>query len=204
MGEPIAVHIIDDDEAQRDALSALMDAAGYSVAAYPSATAFLERLPALRSGCVVTDVQMPDMTGLELLRRLQDRVAQFPVIVLTGHADVSMAVEALKNGACDFIEKPLDSLAMLTAVRAAAQRLAGAADRGERQSDYAARLAVLTARERDVLRGLVAGWPNKTIGRELGISSRTVEGYRAKIMIKVRASSFSELVRMALVSQGVA
>lgn len=201
MGEPLAVHVIDDDEIVREMLSALLSAAGHDVRAYPSPQAFLERLPALANGCVITDVQMPDMTGIELLQLMRSRLTEFPTIVLTGNADVPLAVEALKSGASDFIEKPFEPATVLTAVQSAMDRLSRASEQSGRQAEYAHRIAALTTRERDVLRGLVAGWSNKTIGRELEISPRTVENYRATLMMKMQAASLSELVRMALLSE---
>jgi two-component system response regulator FixJ len=201
MGEPTAVHIIDDDEFVREMLSALLSAAGYDVRTYESPCSFLERLPTLASGCVITDVPMPDMTGLQLLQHMHARLAEFPTIVLTGVADVPLAVEALKSGASDFIEKPFDSTDVLKAVQSAMHHLTRAAEQNGRKSEYTHRIAALTTRERDVLRGLVAGQSNKTIGRELEISPRTVENYRATLMVKMQAASLSELVRMALLSE---
>lgn len=203
MGEPVAVHVVDDEEIVREVLSALLSAADYDVQTYESPRSFLERLPELESGCVITDVQMPDMTGLQLLQHMQARLAEFPTIVLTGHADVPLAVEALKSGASDFIEKPFDSVTVLKAVRSAMQRLSRAAEESGRKADHAHRIAALTTRERDVLRGLVAGCSNKAIGRDLEISPRTVESYRATLMVKMQASSLSELVRMVLLSEGL-
>jgi two-component system response regulator FixJ len=194
------VHVIDDDPAVRDSLSLLLAAVGHTVNAYPSAQAFLDRLPATGPGCVVTDVQMPEITGIELLEMMQDRLGELPVIVLTGRADVPLAVRALKAGAADFIEKPYEPETIIGAVRAVLQRVARAAERGDRQTAYADRIAALSARERDVLRGLVAGESNKSIARALAISPRTVETYRANIMMKTQAASFSELVRMALLA----
>jgi two-component system response regulator FixJ len=195
------VHVIDDDDAVRDSLAALLAATGHLVRTYPSAVAFLEQLPTAMRGCVITDVQMPQMSGIELLRRMEGRLGEFPVIVLTGRADVPLAVEALKAGASDFIEKPFESAVILGAVRAALQRLAREAERGGKQADYAQRIGALSARERDVLRGLLAGASNKTIARDLDISPRTVENYRANVMMKMQASSLSELVRMALLTE---
>jgi two-component system response regulator FixJ len=144
---------------------------------------------------------MPQMSGIELLRRMEGRLGEFPMIVLTGRADVPLAVEALKAGAQDFIEKPFEAAVILAAVRTALQRLARQTERGGQLADYAQRMQALSARERDVLRGLLAGWSNKTIARELDISPRTVENYRANVMMKMQASSLSELVRMALITE---
>lgn len=192
------VHVIDDDPAVRDSLASLLQAVGHPVTCYGAAGEFLAALPTAPRGCVVTDVQMPGMTGIELLQLLQARLADFPVVVLTGRADVPLAVQALKAGACDFIEKPFDPGQILSAVRTALERLAAAVQRHEQQSGAAQRLASLSAREREVLRGLVDGASNKEIARDLDISPRTVESYRANIMMKMQASSLSELVRLTL------
>jgi two-component system response regulator FixJ len=192
------VHVVDDDPAVRGAIVALVASAGLTVRAFPSAVAFLAELEGAQAGCVITDVQMPGMTGLELLAQLAPRSRDFAVIVLTGLADVPMAVEALKTGASDFIEKPFDGEQLLAAVETALNRRAAENVRAGSQSESAKRLASLSPRERDVLRGLVKGSTTKEIARELDISPRTVETYRAGIMGKTRANSLSELVRIAL------
>jgi two-component system response regulator FixJ len=196
------VHVIDDDDAVRDSLAALLEASDLTVHAYASAQAFLDGLDRAAGGCVVTDVQMPEVSGLELLRRLSGRLGHFPVIVLTGEADVAMAVEALKAGALDFIEKPYPPDAIVAAVTAAVRRLEADIDRTSRRTENAQRLAALSAREREVLAGLLEGGSNKEIARDLAISPRTVEAYRANLMMKMGAESLSELVRMALEGQG--
>jgi len=192
------VHVIDDDDAVRDSLAMLLEASGFSVSAYASASAFLDGLDKAPSGCVITDVQMPQISGLDLLRRLSDRLSQFPVIVLTGEADVPIAVEALKNGALDLIEKPYSAATLVAAVRQALTQLEARSSRTSRRSENAERIAGLSAREREVLEGVLKGGSNKEIARELGISPRTVEAYRANLMMKMGAESLSELVRMAI------
>ena len=193
------VHIVDDDEAVRQSLAFLLGSAGLTVRLYDSASAFLAGLSAVKSGCLVTDMRMPDMTGIELLQQLRAKACRLPAIVITGHGDVPLAVEAMKAGAVDFIEKPFDQETILHAVRAALER----GFEGERRDDpaVAARLATLSERERQVLEGLVAGHPNKTIAYDLGISPRTVEVYRANLMTKMGARSLSELIRMAIIAK---
>lgn len=202
MGAGGTVHVIDDDDAVRDSLATLLDAAGFTVSAYASAGAFLEGIERADSGCVVTDVCMPEITGLDLLRRLSDRLPQFPVIVLTGEADVPMAVEALKNGALDLIEKPYSAETIVAAVRQAMTQLEARSDRDTRRSEAAERLSALSTREREVLDGVVKGLSNKEVARDLGISPRTVEAYRANLMMKMGAESLSELVRMTIAARG--
>ena len=167
-----------------------------------SAVAFLKVLPEIKDGCVVTDVRMPGIDGLELQRRLGELERRLPVIVMTGHGDVPLAVEAMKAGAVDFIEKPFDDEVMLSAIRAALARQADDRERHARTAAIQERIARLSDRERDVLDRLVAGKANKVIAYELGISPRTVEVYRANVMTKMQADSLSELVRMALIESG--
>ena len=197
------VHVIDDDDAARDSLAFLFRTADVDVHTYASATEFLAAAPSLKGGCVVTDVRMPQMNGLELLRRLRALDLALPVIVMTGHGDIPLAVEAMKAGASDFFEKPFSDDAMLAAVRRALGRRREEGAREAERDAVKERLASLSARERQVLEGLVAGKPNKTIAFDLGISARTVEIYRANVMTKMHAASLSELVRMALTA-GVA
>jgi two-component system response regulator FixJ len=200
MAADAIVHVIDDDEAVRQSLEFLLRAAGVTARTYESATAFLNALPATEAGCVITDVRMPGISGIELLRRLSGMQVKLPVIVITGHADVPLAVEAMKNGAVDFLEKPYDDELLLGSVRSALNRSQQTAARDAKQAEVEARLATLTNREREVLEGLVAGKPNKIIAFDLAISPRTVEIYRANVMTKMAAASLSELVRMALVN----
>jgi len=193
------VHVIDDDEAMRQSLAFLLKAAKIKVRTYEGAAAFLAALADVERGCVITDVRMPGMSGLELLRRLRELEVLMPVIVITGHGDVPLAVEAMKGGAADFIEKPFDDEVLLAAVRSALSVQASDLEQQAARAAIADRLASLSVRERQVLEGLVAGNPNKTIAYDLGISPRTVEIYRANVMTKMEASSLSDLVRMALV-----
>ncbi len=194
------VHVIDDDEAVRESIDFLLRAAGLSVRTYESATGFLEAVPKITAGCIITDVRMPGLSGIELLRRLQEMQIGLPVIVITGHGDVPLAVEAMKCGAVDFLEKPFDDDVLLGSVRTALNRSEESAAIEAERAEVRARIAALTQRERDVLEGLVAGHPNKIIAFKLEISPRTVEIYRANLMTKMKAGSLSELVRMALVA----
>ena len=193
------VHIIDDDEALRESLAFLLHTAQIEVASYASASAFLETLPHARLNCVITDVRMPGMSGIDLLRRLRELKIEVPVIVITGHGDVPLAVEAMKVGAADFLEKPFDDEVLLASVRSALKRQDGETRRHAERAEIEGKLAALSNRERDVLGGLVAGRANKQIAFDLGISPRTVEIYRANLMNKMQAGSLSDLVRMALV-----
>ena len=200
MAADAIVHVIDDDEAVRQSLEFLLRTSGMAARTYDSASSFLNALPAIEGGCVITDVRMPDITGIELLKRLGEMQIALPVIVITGHGDVPLAVEAMKYGAVDFLEKPYDDELLLGSVRAALDRAHQNAARDARRAEVEARLSALTNREREVLEGLVAGKPNKIIAFDLAISPRTVEIYRANVMTKMGAASLSDLVRMALVS----
>ena len=192
------VHVIDDDPAVRDSLAFLLETANLSPRTYDSAVDFLEALPEVTSGCVVTDVRMPEMTGIELVRRLKGQGFRLPIVMITGHADVPLAVEAMKAGVADFIEKPFDDEVLLAAIHAALRD--GEKDRqgAAEVAEICARMDILSGREREVLGGLVAGHANKVIAFDLGISPRTVEIYRANVMTKMKAASLSELVRMAM------
>lgn len=200
MRNEAVVHVIDDDEAARQSLEFLLRSAKIEVKTYDSAMAFLASSKAISSGCIVTDVRMPEMSGIDLLQRLNERGVKVPVIVITGHADVALAVQAMKMGAVDFIEKPFDDDLFIAAVRAALSRQESEARRDTERTELHDRLATLSNREHEVLEGLVAGNPNKTIAYDLGISPRTVEIYRANVMTKMKAASLSELVRMALIA----
>lgn len=194
------VHVIDDDDAVRESLGFLLETSGWEVRLWSSAQDFLDAEPDPRDGCVITDVRMPGLSGIDLAARLSQSACPPPVIVMTGHADVPLAVQAMKAGAIDFIEKPFEETSILSAVRAAFDRGAGSDAPGGETSEVAQRIAGLSARERQVLEGLVAGKPNKIVAHELGISPRTVEVYRANVMTKMRAASLSELVRMAILA----
>jgi two-component system, LuxR family, response regulator FixJ len=193
------VRVIDDDEALRESLVFLLRTARIDVESYATASAFLEAPPDGRLGCVITDVRMPGLSGIDLLRRLHELKISVPVIVITGHGDVPLAVEAMRAGAMDLLEKPFDDEVLLASVRSALEKRDGDSKRRAERAEIEARLAVLSNRERDVLAGLVAGRANKQIAYDLGISPRTVEIYRANLMNKMQAGSLSDLVRMALI-----
>ena len=201
MADDPVVHVIDDDDAARGSLEFLIDCAGLRVRGYSSALAFLDAVGTIGPGCIVTDVRMPEMTGLELVARLRELGVAEPVIVVTGHADVPMAIQAMKQGVADFIEKPFAAETMLAAIRAALARRQSEAEGQAERAAVRARLATLSPRERDVLDGLVEGRANKAIAFDLSISARTVEVYRANLMAKMRAGSLSELVRMAMIAR---
>ena len=194
------VHVIDDDEAVRESLAFLLNTARLEVRTYESAMAFLSVLPSVTSGCIITDVRMPEISGVDLLRRLKELKIGMPVIVITGHGDVQLAVEAMKIGAVDFIEKPFDDELLLASVRSALGRWQRETQHDAGRAKQLEKLAILSSREREVLEGLVAGKPNKIIAFDLGISPRTVEIYRANVMTKMNAGSLSELVRIALLA----
>jgi len=182
----------------RDSLSVLLEACAYKVRAFGVAKEFLDAAPTLPPGCLVADIRMPEMDGLELQRRLGERSLSFPTIVITGHGDVPLAVRAMKAGALDFIEKPFSSKAILESVAAALSRMQAAGERDPVALAAAAKLDLLSAREREVLEGLLSGLPNKSIAYDLAISPRTVEIHRARVMDKMGARSLSELIRLAL------
>ena len=194
------VHVVDDDESARESLAFLLEAADFEVVSHASALALLDALPLDGAGCVITDMRMPDMTGLELVRELNARGCRVPIIMITGHGDIPLAVEAMRAGVADFIEKPFGESRMIDALNRALE--AGPPPAAAQASDEATlvrqRLETLSERERQVLDGVVDGQPNKVIARELGISPRTVEIYRAKLMAKMHADNLAALVRMTL------
>ena len=196
------VHVIDDDADVRQSLAFLLSTAGLAVRVHESGSAFLKILPEVQEGCIVTDVRMPGVDGIELQRRLADAGVKLPVIVMTGHGDVALAVEAMKAGAVDFIEKPFDDDVLIAAIKTALSRRAGDRERQARAAEVRDRMKLLSERERQVMEGLVAGKPNKIIAHDLGISARTVEIYRANVMTKMQADSLSTLVRLVLLEGG--
>jgi two-component system, LuxR family, response regulator FixJ len=195
------VHIVDDNEGLRESLAFLLHSASLEVRSFESAKAFLDKLPQAMPGCVITDVRMPDMSGIELLRRLKELKISVPVIVITGHGDIPLAVEAIKMGAADFFEKPFDDALLIASVRAALLQREDQTKRGAERAEIEHRISSLSPREKDVLAGLIEGRANKQIAFDLGISPRTVEIYRANLMNKMQADSLSDLVRMALISE---
>ena len=198
--EPV-IHVIDDDDSARHSLEFLIDCAGMKVRAYAAATEFLKAVPGIEPGCIVTDVRMPEMSGLQLVERLKAQGVAHPVIVITGHADVPMAIEAMKQGVADFIEKPFSDDAILGAIRSALARASGRSQLDAEKAEVASKMATLSQREREVLHGLVQGHANKVIAYDLDISPRTVEVYRANVMTKMGAGSLSELVRMVTIAE---
>lgn len=198
MTREAVVHVIDDDDAARDSLAFLLDTAGFCVRTYESAVVFLGELARVEPGCIISDVRMPEITGLELLRRLRDQKIDWPVIVMTGQGDVTLAVESIKAGALDFIEKPYHHEELLGAVRSAVMDSSDA--REEEKAEVRKRLAGLSPIERQVLAALTAGQPNSAIAVELAISPRMVEVHRASILTKMQAKSLSHLVRMMMLS----
>src|SRR6516162_3507114 len=192
------VYVIDDDAAMRDSLNFLLDAANFEVALFETATNFLEVLPRLDFGCVISDIRMPGIDGIELLRRMKLLDSRFPIVIITGHGDVPLAVEAMKLGAVDFLEKPFEDDRLIGIIEAAIRQNEPAAKDEAVTQDIAARIESLSPRERQVMDGLIAGHSNKMIARNYDISPRTIEVYRANVMTKMQAGSLSELVRLAM------
>ena len=192
------VYVIDDDDAMRDSLNFLLDSSGFVVTLFETAQQFLDALPQLAFGCVISDVRMPGIDGIELLKRLKTLHSGLPIVVMTGHGDVPLAVEAMKLGAIDFLEKPFEDERLIAVIETALRLAEPAAKSDTVAQDIAARIATLSPRERQVMEGLVAGLSNKLIAREYDISPRTIEVYRANVMTKMQAGSLSELVRLAM------
>jgi len=192
------VYVIDDDEAMRDSLNFLLDSANYKVTLFETALAFLDALPGLEFGCVLSDVRMPGLDGIELLKRMKAGNSTFPILIMTGHGDVPLAVEAMKLGAVDFLEKPFEDDRLVAMIETAIHQAEPAARSEALTQDIAARIASLSPRERQVMDGLIAGLSNKLIARDYDISPRTIEVYRANVMTKMQANSLSELVRLAM------
>lgn len=195
--EASLVHLVDDDEAIRRSAGFLLKTAGFRVQTYSSGLELLKNVRSLEPGCILLDIRMPGMDGLEVQRELKEAGCLLPVIIMTGHGDVAAAVQAMKAGAVDFIEKPFEKQTLLSAIEIGRERLDQASARSARAEEAAARLKVLTSRETDVLVGLVRGLPNKTIAYDLGISPRTVEIHRANLMDKLQVRSLSEVLRIA-------
>jgi two-component system response regulator FixJ len=198
MPENQTIYVIDDYDAARDSLQFLLETAGLRAETFENAAAFLKRLPSADAGCVVTDVRMPGMTGIELLKALKARAFPLPVIVITGHGDIPLAVEAMRDGAADFLEKPYNDDALLQSIARAISSSRSAAQAEDAKASILRRIAELSKRETEVMTGLVAGKSNKTIAIELDISPRTVEIYRANVMSKMNVDSLPALVRMAI------
>lgn len=198
MSEDVVIHIVDDEEPVRKSLAFLLTMAGHVARIHESATAFLKVAPGLHDACLITDLRMPDMSGVELLIKLRDSGHMLPSIVITGHGDVPMAVEAMKAGAIDFIEKPFDDEVLLAAVGRAIAEADKRPREGADFADVRQRIDHLSDRERQVMKRIVAGLPNKAIAFELDISPRTVEVHRANVMMKMQAKNLPELVRMVL------
>lgn len=195
------VYVVDDDEAIRRSISFLLKTSGYAVKAYASGAEFLAEAGRLERGCILLDVRMPDIDGMEVQQRLRECGVLLPVIIMTGHGDIDMAVKAMKAGASDFIEKPFEKALLFDALESARQRLDLDVLSDRRCEDARARLNILTAREREVLKGMVDGLPNKTIAYDLGISPRTVEIHRANLMQKLQVQSLSEALRIAFTAR---
>ena len=195
------VHLVDDDEAIRRSVGFMLKTSGFHVRTYESGIELLKSAPDLEKGCILLDIRMPGMDGIEVQKALKDKGVGLPVIIMTGHGDVSLAVQAMKAGAVDFIEKPFEKAVMLSAIEHGVERLKRSAANRDLADDATVRLQVLTPRESDVLEGLAKGLPNKTIAYDLGISPRTVEIHRANLMTKLGVRSLSEALRIAFAAQ---
>jgi two-component system response regulator FixJ len=201
MTEKRIVHLVDDDDAIRDAVGFMLRTEGFRVMTYVSGVAFLAAAAKAPPGCVLLDIRMPDIDGLEVQRVLAECGASFPIVVLTGHGDISLSVRAIKAGAVDFLEKPFQKAALLSAIDGAFAQLENTQTHDLDAAEAMRRLAVLTPRERDVLAGLVRGQPNKITAYDLGISTRTVEVHRANLMHKLEVGSLSDVLRIAFAAE---
>jgi two-component system response regulator FixJ len=197
MSQARLIHVIDDEDAIRRAASFMLKTSGFAVETWPSGVEFLKSVRHAEVGCILLDVRMPEMDGLEVQQKLREMGVMMPVIVLTGHGDISIAVRAMKNGAVDFIEKPIDKTVLLAAIDAAFERLDASGDASAKAKEAEVALGALSGREREVLEGLAQGLPNKTIAYDLGISARTVEVHRSNVMTKLGARSLSDALRIA-------
>jgi two-component system response regulator FixJ len=195
------VHLVDDDEAIRRSVGFMLKTSGFQVRSYESGVELIKAAPELESGSILLDIRMPGMDGLEVQQALKARGVTLPVIIMTGHGDVSLAVQAMKAGAVDFIEKPFEKVVLMSALAQGLERLKRSAANRDRADEAAVRLRALTPRERDVLDGLAKGLPNKTIAYDLGISPRTVEIHRANLMTKLGVRSLSAALRLAFAAQ---
>jgi two-component system response regulator FixJ len=195
------VHLVDDDEAIRRSVGFMLKTSGFTVRTYESGIELMKAAGGLETGCILLDIRMPGMDGLEVQKALRDKGVTLPVIIMTGHGDVSLAVQAMKAGAVDFIEKPFEKAVLLSAIEHGVERLKKSAANLDRADEAAVRLQALTPREREVLDGLAKGLPNKTIAYDLGISPRTVEIHRANVMSKLGVRSLSEALRIAFAAQ---
>lgn len=191
------VHLVDDDGSVRRSVAFMLKTSGHQVQSYESGAELLKNSAQLEQGCILLDIRMPGMDGLEVQQRLQEKGIRLPVIIMTGHGDVGLAVRAMKAGAVDFIEKPFEKDTLFSSLDEGFRRLSQEQVTGERRRDAKVKLQALTARELDVLDGLAQGMPNKTIAYDLGISPRTVEIHRANLMTKLGARSLSEALRIA-------
>lgn len=191
------VYLVDDDDSVRRSVSFMLKTSGLTVEAFTSGVEFLKDVRRLDPGAVLLDIRMPEIDGLEVQAALNERGVTFPVIVMTGHGDVEVAVKAMKGGAIDFIEKPFDKAVVLEALDEAFERLGRSGKQSTRREEAQRLINGLTPREKDVLEGLVTGYPNKTIGYDLGISARTVEIHRANLMKKLEVNNISDLLRIA-------
>ena len=196
------VHIVDDDEAIRRSVSFALKTSGFQVRVYGNGEEILKSAPDLETGCILLDIRMPGMDGLEVQEALKSKGVTLPVVIMTGHGDVTLAVRAMKAGAIDFIEKPFEKAVLLLAIEHGISRLKQSASTVKEAKDASVRLQLLTARERDVLDGLAKGLPNKSIAYDLGISPRTVEIHRANLMAKLGVRSLSEALRIAFAAEG--